>query len=133
MLVLPGRFKIMPWPLRLRSWIPVFCYAVLIFCLSSFPGKYVPLLFPNSDKLFHVLEYAPFGFLMARAMHRTTALKGFSLFQAVLLAAALYGLSDETHQLFVANRDFSLIDLFFDVIGAGLGIAFHCHGKNRSF
>jgi VanZ family protein len=122
----------MPGPLRLRSWAPVFCYAALIFGLSSFPGKYVPSLFPNSDKLFHFLEYAPFGFLLARAMHRTTALKEAALFQAALLAAVLYGLSDETHQLFVVNRYFSLIDLFFDAIGAGSGIAFHCYGKNRS-
>lgn len=34
---------------------------------------------------------------------------------------ALYGLSDEIHQLFVVGRNFEVLDLFVDILGGSSG------------
>jgi VanZ family protein len=41
----------------------------------------------------------------------------------VLVFSALYGLSDEFHQLFVPRRQFDLKDLAADVAGGTIGLA----------
>jgi VanZ family protein len=76
-----------------------------------------------SDKVAHLLLYSGLGFLVARATaggpwrSRPSSLH----LAAAVGFAALYGLSDEFHQLFVANRQFDLKDLAADMIGAALG------------
>jgi VanZ family protein len=98
-------------------------HCVLIFALSSVSD--VPAL-PGglTDKPAHSLLYSGLGFLFARALsgggrRRVTAWVAF----ASILAATLYGLSDETHQLYVPNRQFELKDLAADLAGASLGTA----------
>lgn len=112
-----------PRPSRLYLWGPVVLYCVLIFALSSVSS--LPAL-PSrfSDKHAHLLEYSGLGFLVARAVGggvlraRPASPR---VVAAVLGFAALYGLSDEFHQLFVPNRQFDLEDLAADVIGAAIG------------
>ncbi len=103
-----------------RLWAPVVLYCALIFGLSSISS--VPSL-PGgmSDKLAHILLYSGLGFLVARALAggvRPLSARGLIV---VLGFAAAYGLSDETHQLFVPNRQFEVRDMAADVVGAGIG------------
>jgi VanZ family protein len=107
---------------RAALWGPVLLYCVLVFALSSIPD--LPAL-PGGmgDKTAHVLLYGGLGLLAGRALSggigrpvtwRVTLL--------VLGFCALYGLSDEIHQLFVPHREFDLKDLAADVAGGGSGV-----------
>jgi VanZ family protein len=108
---------------RLSLWAPVGAYGALIFALSSVSN--VPALpMSVSDKSAHVVLYTGFGFLVMRALaggvgRQVTVRAVF----AALAICAVYGLSDETHQLFVPRRTFDLWDLTADVAGGGLGSA----------
>jgi VanZ family protein len=113
-----------------RYWVPVAAYMGLIFYLSaqSHPEEQLPsFLAELSDKLLHAVEYAGLSALWYRAFRWGAA--GFSARQAMLfavVAASLYGLSDEVHQLFVPFRESSWQDWAADTAGAGLG-AFMMH------
>ena len=75
-----------------------------------------------SDWILHGVEYGVFGLLLARALHLTLGKSSnFFLVGAVFLLAALYGVSDEWHQSFVPNRQFSAQDIVADGIGAFFG------------
>jgi VanZ family protein len=98
-------------------------YCVLIFGLSSISN--VPSL-PGgmSDKVAHALLYSGLGFLVSRALAEGgTPHSTLWVVLATVLGVTLYGLSDETHQLFVPNRQFDLRDLAADLVGASLGTA----------
>ena len=73
---------------RLVDWLPALLYMGLIFILSSQSNLPSPFEFPESDKVVHVLVYAPLGFLMVYALSRSTSsakliffrrISGFSL------------------------------------------------------
>ncbi len=77
-----------------------------------------------SDKLEHACEYAVLGLLLARAL----AGAGWVSLPlpygiAAVFLAALYGVSDELHQLFVPGRDFDVRDMLADAGGASAAIA----------
>ena len=108
---------------RLSLWAPVGVYCALIFALSSISN--VPALPMHvGDKVAHTVLYAGFGFLVTRALAGGSGrpVTARALLTAVALSA-VYGLSDETHQLFVPRRMFDLWDLAADVAGGGLGSA----------
>jgi len=92
---------------------------VLIFGLSSSSG--LPAT-PVPDKAIHFIEYAGLGVLLVRALGgegwaRPTA--GLAVMASAL--AALYGLTDEIHQLAVAGRRFEWLDLVADAAGGAAG------------
>jgi VanZ family protein len=105
---------------RLRRWGPVVAYCLLIFALSSTSA--LPSL-PSSvsDKDAHVLLYVGLGVLVARAVSSGRGTLTWGGFAATVVFAALYGLSDETHQLFVPGRQFDLWDAAADIVGGALG------------
>jgi len=113
-------------PLSLvQYWGPVLVYMGLIFwgsSLSSPPESIASLLQKLSDKVLHFLEYSVLGVLIYRACRHAS---GEWLSQHALLAAsagaALYGLSDETHQLFVPFREADVLDLVADTVGGTVG------------
>jgi VanZ family protein len=108
---------------RLGLWAPVGLYCALIFVLSSVSN--VPALPMHvGDKLAHAMLYAGFGYLVTRALAGGAGRPVTA--RAVLGAmtfSALYGLSDEIHQLFVPRRMFDVRDLAADVAGGGIGSA----------
>lgn len=105
------------WP----YWVPVLLYAAGIFYLSSRPGSDFPFLFPYADKLIHVLLYTGFGFFVARAVSFQWArVDRFTLWFSIVITA-LYGLSDEYHQYFVATRSCEVWDWVMDIVGGVLG------------
>ena len=87
--------------------------------LSSQSNLPSPYEFPESDKVVHVLVYAPLGFLMVYALSRSTSSANLIFFGAFL--AFLYGLTDEIHQVFVPGRDASALDVMADGTGAMIG------------
>jgi len=108
---------------RLSLWGPVGFYCALIFALSS--NSAVPALPMHvGDKVAHAVLYAGFGFLATRALAGGSGrpVTARAVLGAIVFSA-LYGLSDEIHQLFVPRRMFDLRDLAADVAGGGLGSA----------
>jgi len=106
----------------IKFWFPVIIYSGIIFYGSSLPNLRPPIDGNNVDKICHIGEYIPFGFLIARGLFHTKT--GFSAGRLIGLAtfwAFVYGLSDEFHQSFVQGRTSSLEDVLADVIGACLG------------
>ena len=102
-------------------WGPVVVYMAAIFFVSSLHEAPLP---PGvGDKEGHSTAYLGLAFVIARALAgglppRLTwrqALIGFAI-------AALYGASDEFHQLFVPGRDADILDWRADVIGAAIAM-----------
>lgn len=107
-------------------WLPVVLYAGVIFYMSSLshPEEQLPsLLFKEvSDKVLHAVEYAVLGGLCYRAFR--WGVNGQVASHALLFAivtASLYGMTDETHQLFVPFRESSWQDWLADTAGAAIG------------
>ncbi len=107
-------------------WLPVFVYAVLIFYMSSLPTLIIPgadpLLYFDPEKLLlHFLEYLPLGFLLVRAVSKTSKLVMFNPFFLAVLIGSMYGFTDEVHQYFVPGRTASIIDVLADSVGIAAG------------
>lgn len=107
----------------IRNWLPVIVYCTAIFVQSSYPSLDEIPSFAYSDKLMHVAAYGILGALVCRAAntvgrwrHRWRAL----VFIGVV-AATLYGASDEWHQSFVAGRSAEVTDWIADVVGGLTG------------
>jgi VanZ family protein len=108
-----------------RYWGPLWLYAGLIFFGSSIsnpPDVISSMLKEVSDKVLHFCEYAILGALSYRACRHAA---GTWVAQYALMAAAagcaLYGLSDEIHQLFVPFREADALDLVADTAGGIVG------------
>lgn len=101
---------------------PFIFYCLLIFALSaqSDLASVSPIAVP--DKIGHLLEYAGFGFLLMRILrYLEPQAEMVKHLIWVLSVALLYGLSDELHQSYVPNREFSWMDLVADGAGGYFG------------
>lgn len=113
-----------PWLFALLGW------AGIIFLLSSFPNPPGPRGPEWQSYLAHTVGYAVFGFLAARLFAATwPAAPPWRLTLAAWGLAVLYGISDEFHQSFVANRHASALDVAFDALGAAIGAALGIAGR----
>jgi VanZ family protein len=101
-------------------WVPTVLWMGVIFFLSTLPESATPGRGIISDKVCHGAEYFILAFLILFALQRTTRARFFIVFWITLVWVALYGLSDEIHQLYVSTRQFSVGDLVADVCGAAL-------------
>jgi VanZ family protein len=101
-------------------WVPAVLWMGVIFFLSTLPESATPGRGIVSDKVCHGAEYFILAFLILFALQRTTRASFFTAFWITLGWVALYGLSDEIHQLYVATRNFDVGDLLADVVGAAL-------------
>src|SRR2546429_7945067 len=109
--------------LFLGYWLPVIVYVALIFPASSMPGRDIPALFTNSDKLEHLAEYALFGLLLGRAFRFTIGGgrgKFWSL--ATVLLGGFVGGMDELYQRFTPGRISDIRDWVMDVIADTLAV-----------
>jgi hypothetical protein len=147
--------KIKPSKPLFLSWIPALIGMGILFYASSLPGDKIHLPpFPYSDKAVHFCVYGILGALIAsrkdirrrleareeagaadRAMEGATerasaeARDGYD-FKAVLVGA-LYGWSDEIHQLFVPMRSYDYFDLTADALGVALGCLLYLKVSER--
>ncbi|HBO97985.1 MAG TPA: hypothetical protein DE315_01235 [Candidatus Omnitrophica bacterium] len=113
----------------LKFWFPVFLYSGIIFYASSLPDLKPPLEIKNIDKAVHVLEYLPFGFLLAGAFSQQWP--AVRLWQAVTICSLLYGISDEYHQSFVPGREAGIPDVIADTTGGFLGVWIYLFRQKR--
>jgi VanZ family protein len=108
-----------------RYWVPLIVYAGVIFYLSSLshPEDYAPALFKQiSDKVVHAVEYGTLGILCYRAFRYAAGVRAArSAVLLAIVAATLYGLTDELHQALVPLRHADGWDLLTDLLGAAVG------------
>jgi VanZ family protein len=114
-----------------RRWLPPILWATLILALDSVPHpeRFVPSMFPGSDKLAHLGMYGMLGLLLARAMFASMTKAAIAGVVTVLIVATL-GAGDELHQLLVPARSASAADWLADVSGATVGVLF-VHAARR--
>jgi VanZ family protein len=109
-----------------RIWFLVVLYAGAIFYLSSISNPPQPLapkdpLWELLTSLEHVAEYTILGGLLYLGFR---SLGGKTKDRAIIfavLAASLYGASDEFHQYFVPNRYCDIKDFLADSAGGLIG------------
>jgi VanZ family protein len=105
-----------------RAWWPVLAWAAFIFVLSSIPGTKLPeVKTPHADKIVHAAVYLVLGALCLRAIRRTSRLTGARAVAVATLLAALYGISDELHQIFTPFRTADWHDAAADTAGGLAG------------
>ena len=111
----------------MKYWVPPILYMALIFALSSM--KQPPLPMPRFewltiDKLYHFIEYAILGGLVARAFLKAkpSIVPSQLIWGLSAAISILYGASDEWHQTFVPGRFATLADWVADVIGSIAGV-----------
>ena len=130
----------------LRYWLPVLVWMVLIFVGSTdlmsaeqTSRTIAPLLRwlkPNISveaiaqvqffvrKGAHLSEYAILALLLWRALRISVPQANMSILAGiVLLASAVFAVSDEFHQSFVASRTASPVDVLIDICGALIALA----------
>ena len=98
-------------------WMPAVAWMGVIFYFSTLPESATPLRGILSDKVCHAGEYFILAFLILFALLRTTRARFSASFWITLAWGAVYGLSDEIHQLYVPTRQFDVADLVADVCG----------------
>jgi len=100
-------------------WLPVIIYAGLIFYFSSL-SQPLPSGIPSfnyMDLLLHASEYFVLSALLLRAFLYSAAKRPYMV---SIIVSALYGISDEIHQLFVPGRVFAASDMLANAFGASL-------------
>ena len=111
----------------MKYWAPPLLYMALIFVISSM--KQPPLPMPKFewltiDKLYHFIEYAILGGLLARAFVKAkpSVVPSQLIWGLAAVLSILYGASDEWHQTFVPGRLATLADWVADVLGSIAGV-----------
>jgi VanZ family protein len=96
---------------------------LLRFLLPGYPEHDIAVLHGLIRKAGHVTEYFILGLLFFRAL-RGNARQGWQLRWALctILAVAVFALSDEFHQSWVASRTASLVDVSIDSAGGVLAL-----------
>jgi VanZ family protein len=131
----------------LKYWLPVFIWLGVIFAgstdlfsaerTSRYLVPFLRWLDPQISvstiamihfalrKLGHLTEYAILAALLWRALRTASNLrvKMSTLLVGVWIACAIFAVSDEFHQSFVASRTASLSDCLIDSLGAAIGLA----------
>lgn len=126
-----------PWgpALLLRYWVPLLVYVAVIFSGSSVHGDAIPTLFPNMDKVAHLLEYSVLGLLIGRALRATfTSLSPIIFTFATVGLGGMVGLADELYQGHVPGRQRDPLDWLTDVTAIALAslIAQYIHRHRKS-
>jgi len=97
----------------------LFIWLALIWIVSSVPANSLPKLDTfNLDTLAHLAVYLVFGLLLF-ANHRRGLFNRYSR-QQLLMAAVILAALDEAHQVFIPNRQVSVIDLAANIGGLAL-------------
>ena len=112
-------------------WALTMAYAAVIFYLSSRHWNGIPNI-PYVDKVAHLGLYGGLGALVCWSLSECSELRGWRLVAAAVVAAILYGASDEFHQMFVPGRSAELGDLIADGMGGLIGASLAMWALSRS-
>lgn len=108
--------------LKRRYALAIILYCAAIFVLSAQPKPPQPefaMKIPSIDKIAHAVIFGGLAGLVAVGLRRSNErLSPVAQFYAPILFTVLYGITDESHQLFVPKRSFDLWDLAADAFGA---------------
>jgi len=106
----------------IKYWVPVIIYAALIFISSSISRPPIEVKIRFFDKVLHLASYGILGWLLLRALFNYQyAVSRSRLLFIAIVAATLYGISDEFHQYFVPGRTACISDAIFNFFGAIIG------------
>ncbi len=111
----------------MKYWIPPLLYMALIFVVSSLEQPPLPMPefeWLTIDKLYHFVEYAILGGLLAIAFVKAkpAVVPSKLIWLVATVLSILYGASDEWHQTFVPGRFATLADWVADVLGSIAGV-----------
>ena len=111
----------------MKYWVPSLLYMVLIFAVSSLEQPPFPMPefeWLTIDKLYHFIEYAILGGLLAWAFVKAkpSVVPSKLIWLVATVLSILYGASDEWHQTFVPGRFATLADWAADVLGSIVGV-----------
>lgn len=103
--------------------LPLILYWIVLFILTSLPSN-ISLDINVSDKIEHFGAYGLLSFLLYSNLYFQTKYQLLNKFPAIftLLFAALYGMVDELHQLFVPGRSADVRDWLADFLGSVLAV-----------
>ena len=106
-----------------EAFLLVVFWAVFIWALSSIPSYHIPKFkIPHIDKAVHLFEFFVFGFLIIRAILKSTSkLELAKMIIFAIIVSSLYAAVDELHQYFTPGRTPDIVDFCFDFIGALAG------------
>ncbi len=111
----------------MKYWVPPLLYMALIFAVSSLEQPPLPMPkfeWLTIDKLYHFIEYAILGGLVAHAFVKAkpSVVPSQLIWVLAAVLSILYGASDEWHQTFVPGRLATLADWVADVLGSIVGV-----------
>jgi len=112
-----------------RRWLPLLLWMAVIFIASSRTKAELPsfgLWDQLAKKAGHFLAYALLAWLAWRATRESAR-----PYLWAFLITALYAVSDEWHQSFVATRTSSLLDVVIDAMGGLLVLALLYRQQSR--
>ena len=112
---------------KLKYWVPSLLYMALIFAISSLEQPPLPtpqFEWLTIDKLYHFIEYAILGGLLAWAFvkARPSVVPSQWVWGLAAVISILYGVSDEWHQTFVPGRCATVADWVADALGSVVGV-----------
>ncbi|MBN1164543.1 MAG: VanZ family protein [Candidatus Krumholzibacteriota bacterium] len=110
---------------KIKRWLPLFLWFIVIFGLSSIPrlpgdGISLPRGF---DKVMHCLEYAVFAIFLYRGSSYHKKSVDWNDIRRVIILGLVVGSLDELYQSIFPERDSSVFDLIADMAGVLMGSA----------
>lgn len=122
--------------MRPRYIVATVLYCAFLWALSSDtdPPKFeFPWQILGLDKAIHAVLYAVLGAIVSVGMRRSgKPISPWAQCFVPVLFAAMYGITDEIHQLYVPNRTFDVGDLLANFAGATLAQTGLCYGYWRN-
>lgn len=102
---------------------PLAVYWVLLIFATSLPSSSLPET-SIGDKYLHFLAFWELGVLLSLTIYVQEKYAGLKKFYGLfgLLAASLYAVIDEVHQLFIPGRYCDILDVAADIAGAVVGV-----------
>ncbi len=110
--------------------LPAMAWAVFLMVAALAPslGPIEDIdIVSHQDKLMHFFEYFVLAFLTAFALIRGTKRDREYVARVTFISVAAYGAMLEVLQVLVPERDFSLLDLGINVVGALVGTVAAVH------
>ena len=108
-------------PARRLWWAVFLTYAAAVCVVSVIPVVQVGPRIPSFDKLFHLIEYALFGWLLARAQ-LASGRPWPHVARMAVIGAAVYGAALELVQAMLPYRDAEWLDAVTNAVGGIVGI-----------